>query len=295
MAGRLGKLDKTVSFAAEKTEAGPPFFVSVFTGFSDKQEEPELKNYNLKSDFDSGTVRFGRSADNDIVINSPLVSSHHGHFEVVPQAGEKPGIVKVFDDGSTNKIYVNGTLVKERVLKDNDIVRIDNINRPLSDGVLMLMSASEATTYKMMRKLRGKKIIIGRSAQAGLRLLHLTVSRRHISLDRTADSKYMISNLSQTNPVIVNSDLLLKPRVLKDRDVILLSVYELIYIENVGLIYKEDPENLSAKVKEDVAAAVRHAENEKDRKRAERYNKISTMGKMAEALSDILSVFKLGA
>jgi VWFA-related protein len=59
----------------------------------------------------------GRADENDVVIDSPLVSRRHARIE---RAG---GAYRLFDHGSTHGTYVNGRRVEEAALQVGDVVR----------------------------------------------------------------------------------------------------------------------------------------------------------------------------
>jgi S-DNA-T family DNA segregation ATPase FtsK/SpoIIIE len=75
-------------------------------------------------------LKFGRSANNDVIMKVPFVSGTHFILRV------EGGNVRVEDNGSTNGIYVNGKRVKVARLKSGDTLSILSINIKLLNGVL---------------------------------------------------------------------------------------------------------------------------------------------------------------
>ncbi len=75
-------------------------------------------------------ISFGRGSECDIVLSSQIVSQVHGFFEFVE------GNLYVYDNNSTNGLFVNGRFYKTREdgscelhkLRDGDIIRIDSEN-----------------------------------------------------------------------------------------------------------------------------------------------------------------------
>ena len=65
-----------------------------------------------------GTVRLGRSLDNDIVLPDDKVSRHHG------QIGVRLGMLVYTDLGSTNGSYLNGSGVTEIALGPGDVLQL---------------------------------------------------------------------------------------------------------------------------------------------------------------------------
>jgi serine/threonine protein kinase len=63
-------------------------------------------------------LRFGRSPDNDVVVDEPMVSRHHA--EIV----EREGVYGIRDLGSTNGTYVDGVRVFERALEPGGRIRV---------------------------------------------------------------------------------------------------------------------------------------------------------------------------
>src|SRR5512139_825849 len=61
------------------------------------------------------TVNIGRVDANDLVLNHPSVSRHHARVTVLP------GDTTLINDlGSLNGIYINGQLVREHRLSNQD-------------------------------------------------------------------------------------------------------------------------------------------------------------------------------
>jgi len=65
-----------------------------------------------------GTLRLGRSLDNDIVLPDDKVSRHHG------QIGVRLGMLVYTDLGSTNGSYLNGSAVTEIALGPGDVLQL---------------------------------------------------------------------------------------------------------------------------------------------------------------------------
>jgi hypothetical protein len=66
----------------------------------------------------AGTVRMGRSLDNDIVLADDKVSRHHGQMSV------RLGMLVYTDLGSTNGSYLNGAAVTEIALGPGDVLQL---------------------------------------------------------------------------------------------------------------------------------------------------------------------------
>lgn len=70
-------------------------------------------------------MSIGRASDNDIPIDSPLVSKHHAEVEIV--RSEEPGGANEYhlvDLDSTNRTFVNDAPIARQRLRHEDVVRI---------------------------------------------------------------------------------------------------------------------------------------------------------------------------
>jgi pSer/pThr/pTyr-binding forkhead associated (FHA) protein len=66
----------------------------------------------------AGTLRIGRSADNEVVVDDDRVSRRHGRLAV------RQGMLVYTDLGSTNGSYLNGTAVTEIALGPGDVLQL---------------------------------------------------------------------------------------------------------------------------------------------------------------------------
>jgi len=107
-------------------------------------------------------VTFGRSQDNDIIIDDKSVSRHHGYLLV---DGSK---VYVVDDNSLNGIYVNGKRITDKLLlsyRDNVLVAKlfkldwqrytnDDVDRTVRNNVTARTSSSAYESHDQSRSNR---------------------------------------------------------------------------------------------------------------------------------------------
>lgn len=75
-----------------------------------------------------GTVRIGRSMDNDVVLTDERVSRHHGQLSV------RLGMLVYTDHGSTNGSYLNGSLVSEIALGPGDVLQLGSSTITIEPG-----------------------------------------------------------------------------------------------------------------------------------------------------------------
>ena len=88
-------------------------------------------------DFAKNTITFGRDTNNDIVLDSPVVSANHGCFYL------ENDVLTIYDNQSLNGFIINKFIQKSNfVLHDGDVIKIDNPNVPLCEGVLMFVTIS---------------------------------------------------------------------------------------------------------------------------------------------------------
>ena len=87
-----------------------------------------------------GSIKIGRSTDNDIVIPDVLASRHHA--TLVPA----PGGTEIRDNRSINGTFVNGARVDSAVLHDGDTVTIGNVDLVFQGGTLVRRTETEAAT-----------------------------------------------------------------------------------------------------------------------------------------------------
>lgn len=77
------------------------------------------------------SVRVGRAADNDIVIDDLIVSRHHAVLR--PLGGDR---FEITDLGSHNGTYVNGEQIETAIVRDGDLVSIGHHLFTVVDGTL---------------------------------------------------------------------------------------------------------------------------------------------------------------
>ncbi len=86
------------------------------------------------------TVTIGRAADADIGISDMLASRHHATLVTTPSG------VQIQDANSVNGTFVNGERIKSRVLQENDVVTIGNVDFVFAAGELVRRSEPATTS-----------------------------------------------------------------------------------------------------------------------------------------------------
>ncbi len=179
--------------------------------------------------FKKPVLYFGRGPENDIVLNSHLVSALHGRF--VYQDGlwhiQDKGAWQ--ETGSTNGLIYNNTSILSRELSDGDVLRIDDGVESVAQGVLFVVSWAGAQSQWFYQPLSGKgSWTIGRDQGCDIVLPHVTVSGCHARLLETREG-YFIEDMGSTNGVIVNQRRISGKEMLHEKDVITITNTKLIF------------------------------------------------------------------
>lgn len=180
-----------------------------------------------------GSVSFGRSELNDIVLTSPLVSAEHGRFTL------KNGqwIIEdkaVFQDmPSTNGLIYNDTSILSRELCDGDFIRIDDGIETISEGVLFVFSSQESENkWNLFPLDRKQEIKIGRDLGCDIVLPHISISKCHARIIREHGNYYIVDN-GNTNSIVVNNRRLYGKQLLHEKDVITVNNSKLIFTSSM--------------------------------------------------------------
>lgn len=193
-------------------------------------EENSIRNISLNK-FRKKKILFGRGTNNDIVLNSLLVSPNHGFFEIIN------GKVKIVDNSSVNGIFVNDNKVVEAFLKDGDAIKIDNPIEPLSIGVIMIVTLGENVNEWQQFDMTSKNTItIGRNSSSDIVINHVSVPLNIANIYVQNNNFILVPSLS-TNNILVNGKSISNSLLLKNRDVILIADAKLIF-DNGHIYYQ---------------------------------------------------------
>lgn len=183
--------------------------------------------------FQKGTITFGRSNANDIVLTSPLISREHGRFSF------KNGQWVIEDKAlygaypSENGLIYNNTSILSRILCEGDFIRIDDGIETISEGVLFVFASQESDNKWNKFYLSGKQeISIGRDTNCDIVLPHISVSKCHAKIIREQGHYYIIDHGS-TNGVVVNNKRLSGKQLLHEKDVIAITNSKLIFTSSM--------------------------------------------------------------
>lgn len=214
----------------DRQSQGPAsgLMLSVFDG----SRQPRLI---CLDDFKKPVIYFGRGPENDIVLNSHLVSAIHGRFVYhngLWQIQDK-GVWQ--ETGSTNGLIYNNMSIASRELSDGDVIRIDDGIESVAQGVLFVVSRTGAQSQWFYRQLSGKAVwTIGRAPESDIILSHVTVSKCHARILWNRDA-YWIEDMGSSNGVIVNQRRISGKEMLHEKDVITITNTKLIFTH--GMIF----------------------------------------------------------
>lgn len=169
-------------------------------------------------------LTFGRAKDNDLMMASRFVSSHHARIEAEGNSH------KIIDLGSTNGLLFNGQRVAQHVFQNGDVVRIgdpvtgnfvtltyNNLAQPAQSQVVQPVSRCNLTA---------PVVSIGREGNT-LNLPNPQVSRRHAEV-RTVNGGHEVRDLNSTNGTFVNGQRI-QAHQLQRSDVIQIGPFKLVY------------------------------------------------------------------
>lgn len=217
--------DKTTSFVRKIKQKGSSL-VTIFDG------DCESRTIRL-NEFGKDVIYFGRSPDNDIVLNSEAVSRKHGRFVHKKDAWiiEDKG---VYDEReSMNGLIYNNARISSRTISDGDFIRIDKLEETVPKGVLFVFSSVDSENKWLSLPLSGRQeLSIGREKNCDIMLPHVSVSRRHAKIIREKESYYIIDNNS-TNGVIVNNRRISGKEKLHEKDVIVITNSKFIFTKTM--------------------------------------------------------------
>jgi ABC-type multidrug transport system ATPase subunit len=192
----------------------------------------ELKRFNPPR---NGYLSVGRDAECHITINDPKISRFH--LTLVVQEGQ----LYVTDDGSTNRTFINKT-----VLEPYDLYPIeagDEVNLGQTTCTIRIEYPEVAVTNvitnpdankqeqghsssSIQRMLESKgSLTIGRADDADVPLPSLQVSRKHALLEKR-NNAYFITDLNSKNGTFINGERITATRQLTEKDRITIANYD---------------------------------------------------------------------
>ncbi|MFL7891982.1 MAG: FHA domain-containing protein [Anaerolineales bacterium] len=173
-------------------------------------------------------VTLGRSEDNDITVDSRIVSRHHAYLERV-QGGY---LLKVIPEAGNPILFDGRPLTGSHKLQHGDILRIGS----LDPGMMVTMSYIDPfhaveTQATPIRFSETNLIQIGRDASNDVVLDSPTVSRYHAQIERVGQ-RHRLIDLRSTNGTFVNDTRVEADVWLQPSDVIQIGAFRFVMGED---------------------------------------------------------------
>lgn len=195
----------------------------------------DIRELNLDS-FQKSVLLLGRDpAQCDIVIPEPIVSKVHGRFELGPDQ------VRYQDLDSRNGTFLGlgegrkllGKADGPAEVFDKNVLCIGNLQQA-ENMVLLLYSVSTERELWKREPLEREYTQIGRDDHNHICLPGPGVSKHHCRIRQQAGS-YILEDLGSTNGVLVNGGYVRGARELRDKDVIQILGFQLVFCR--GCVY----------------------------------------------------------
>ncbi len=196
------------------------------------------------------TYTFGRSSDNSIVINSEIVSGHHGEICI------SQGRFYIKDNNSSNGTYI---AYGQQFCKaepgqyyggdDNDMIIRLGTTKSINgmDSVLMLYDCNSSSGTWKPYTLHDGDNSIGRAENCDIKLKNVAVSRLHAGIRHMNGEFYLFDNKS-ANGVFVNGIKIDRPYKLADKDIFTILNTIFIFTGN-QVFYKVKPEGIALEIR----------------------------------------------
>lgn len=180
----------------------------------------------------------------DIIIDEPIISKKHGEFILRDKR------LWYRDCNSKNGTYVD-QYGKRLFLQNCEsllklqipvILRIGNLEMSDQMVVILIEKQSEKESWKK-EQLHNTVTKIGRGNDNHICLQHPGISLLHFEIHRSADC-FILHTLKTTNGLLLNGRYIQGKRVLKDKDVISVLDYQMVYSKGY-IFYKKEREGIS--------------------------------------------------
>lgn len=206
-----------------------------------------IQEYSLNH-FEKTSIYLGRDGnENDICLNSSVVSHKHGKF--IMSSGkvfyeDLSSNNGTYVDIFSNKRYLKNSSVKIE-LQDGMVLNIGGAGKTSSVYLLFSVCMEKETWRKI--SISHKALTIGRAADNDIVLSHPAVSRYHASI-APLNEGYSLTDESRKNGTLINGKLLHGSRELKEGDIIQILMFQLIFMQGF-LFYKTVSHGISMTVK----------------------------------------------
>lgn len=202
------------------------------------------------SAYSEAVYSFGRSDDNSIVVNSEIVSGHHGEICI------SQGLFYIKDNNSSNGTYIAYGQQFSRIQPNqyyggdgNDmIIRLGTTKSVNGCETVLMLYDNHATTGKWRTyNLHDGDNSIGRAGNCDIKLKNVAVSRLHAGVRCVNGEVYVFDNKS-ANGVFVNGIRIDRPYKLSNKDIFTILNTTFIYNGN-QLFYKVNTEGIALELR----------------------------------------------
>ncbi|MBI5934301.1 MAG: FHA domain-containing protein [Chloroflexi bacterium] len=217
-------IEEDLHLSAMLKSAIPPTLLVTMAG-------GESASFTLTKD----KMTIGRAEDNDIVINSMIVSRYHATLENTPR-----GYEVVVKSGATNTLSLQGHPVTDRhLLSDGDVLRIDSEFPGMMVSMAYQSPMQAAAKVPFTLRFGEKdKMTFGRDAGNDVALDTPNVSRYHAQITRVG-RRYFITDLRSANGTFVNDQRVVGDVWLNPDDTIRVGPYKFVMGEDKFTRYDE--------------------------------------------------------
>jgi len=190
----------------------------------------ESKTYTLTKD----RITLGRADDNDIVVQSQIMSRHHATLEKTPS-----GYEIVVPSGVTNMLTCQGRPVTERqLLSHADVLRIDSEIPGMMVSMTYLAPSQATARISAVQFGEKEKLTFGRDPTNDVICDNPRVSRFHTQVTRVG-RRYYVTDLRSANGTFVNDKRVQGNVWLNPQDTIRIGPYKLVMGEDRFTRYDE--------------------------------------------------------
>lgn len=218
-------IDKTISFK-RTTKQLTSLLVTIFDGNA-------IPRTIKLDELGKKIIYFGRDPQNDIVLNSKLVTSNHGRFVFDGNLWVMEDKAAYEKNGSTNGLIYNNVNIVTRTICDGDFIRIDDGVETISAGVLFVFTSSDSDNrWNTISISKRNELTIGREKSNDVVLSHVSVSKYHAKIVYENNEWYIVDNDS-TNGVILNNERIYGKVKLHEKDVITITNSKIIFTSSM--------------------------------------------------------------
>ena len=186
------------------------------------KESKLFKKVLIREDF---SLMVGSNSNCDIIVSNKRVSRNH--CQIISSNSEN---LKLIDLNSTNGTFLNGIKLKPGVpcnLNLKDQVQLAGVSGILiSIGSENTQSRDLENQKNILELFKNKDlIIVGRDSSCDLRINDTRISRKHASIKKLSDDKFLIKDLGSLNGVYVNGSKINGTKTISKKDNIFIGKY----------------------------------------------------------------------